>query len=113
MRRKDSKGGNFIRGFQHVKLFWSLPFKDACLHIPYSLLLSSIIEYQPAPMLELLLEIVLVYRLHVNTVGHFWVSFSAHVAFDMDLYTAKYSGGDTWCWGGVVFLLFYLHTLEP
>lgn len=43
-------------------------------------------------MFELLLEIVLVYRLHVNTVGHFSVSFSAHVAFDMDLYTAKYSG---------------------
>lgn len=65
-------------------------------------------------MFELLLEIVLVYGLHVNTVGHFWVNFSAHSAFDMDLYTAKYSGrrGDTWCWVEVVFLLFYLHTLE-
>lgn len=91
LKRKDSKGGKFIRGFQNVKLFWALQFKDAGLHIPYSQLLSSIIEYHSAPMFELLLEIVLVYRLHINTVGH--------SAFDMDLNTVKYSGrrGDRWC----------------
>lgn len=66
------------------------------------------------PIFELLLELVLVYRLHVKTVRHFWVSFSGQTAFHMDLHTAQYSEkrGDTGCWVGVVFLLFYLHTLE-
>lgn len=94
-------------------MFWALQFKDAGLHIPYSQLLSSI-EHQSVPMFELLLELVLVYRLQIKTVRHFWVSFSGHTAFHVDLHTAQYSErrGDTRCWVGVVFLLFFLRTLE-
>lgn len=67
---KIQKVASLLEGFSTWDwVFWALQFRDAGLHIPYSQLLSSVIEYQSAPVFELLLEIVLVYGLHVNIFG--------------------------------------------